>query len=218
MAVFGCAGCGAVLTAAVSEVALPIHLSDAHWEALHPPLLEAGTYAVDPEPHGSPWRSWEEVGAQEAAARGVFAPIESLSDGPSNTILLAPGDMRGTGLIPERTEGYCYGINGSGGPNLACLACGLPVGSRIDDCGQWQMVRLLPQAVVRLPCPPERPVLHWAQLPTGGALWHGLSGVNGLIWPRISGLSRPHSVLMGVRLPVWFGPGFRFWVAPVVRL
>jgi hypothetical protein len=52
LAVFGCAGCGAVLTAAVSQVALPTHLSDAYWEALHPPLLEAGTYAVDPEPYG----------------------------------------------------------------------------------------------------------------------------------------------------------------------
>jgi hypothetical protein len=55
LAVFGCAGCGAVLTAAVSQVALPTHLSDAYWEALHPPLLEAGTYAVDPEPYGPPW-------------------------------------------------------------------------------------------------------------------------------------------------------------------
>ncbi|WP_405015190.1 hypothetical protein [Kitasatospora sp. NBC_01539] len=48
--------CGAVLTAAVSEVALPIHLAGTHWEKLHPPLLEAGTYAVDPAPYGPPWR------------------------------------------------------------------------------------------------------------------------------------------------------------------
>ncbi|MET9880814.1 hypothetical protein ABZZ36_40375 [Actinacidiphila glaucinigra] len=47
MAVFGCAGCGAVLTAAVSEAALRIHLADTHWETLHPPLLEAGTCTVD---------------------------------------------------------------------------------------------------------------------------------------------------------------------------
>lgn len=71
MAVFGCAGCGAVLTAAVSEVALPIHLADTHWETLHPPLLEAGSYAVDPAPYGPPWRQWDEVGAREAAERGA---------------------------------------------------------------------------------------------------------------------------------------------------
>ncbi|MFJ2244003.1 hypothetical protein [Streptomyces sp. NPDC087862] len=56
MAVFGCAGCGAVLTRVVSEVALPIQLADTHWETLHPTLLEAGSYAVDPAPFGPPWR------------------------------------------------------------------------------------------------------------------------------------------------------------------
>ncbi|MFE2012605.1 hypothetical protein [Streptomyces sp. NPDC059491] len=94
MAVFGCAGCGAVLTAAVSEVALPVHLADAHWETLHPPLLEAGAYAVDPEPYGPPWRRADQVGAREAAARGRFAPTGALSDGLSHTVLLAPGDTR----------------------------------------------------------------------------------------------------------------------------
>lgn len=203
MAVFGCAGCGAVLTAAVSEVALPIHLSGTHWETLHPPLLEAGTYAVDPEPYGSPWRSWEAGGAQEAAARGIFAPIGSVSDGPSDTILLAPGDMRGTGLIAERTEGYCLGINGSGGPNLACLDCGLPVGSRIDDCGEWQVVRLLPHAVVRLPGPPERPVMDWAELAAEGALWQGLSEYRDIP----AGVALAHVVAAAGDGPVEVAPG-----------
>lgn len=151
LAVFGCAGCGAVLTAAVSEVALPIHLADTHWERLHPPLLESGCYAVDPEPFG-----W-------------------MSRGPSDSVLLAPGDMRGTGLILERAEGYCMGIDGRDGPNLACLDCGLPVGTRMDDCGCWQVVRLDPQAVVRLPAPPERPIMDWAELLATSALWHRLS-------------------------------------------
>ncbi|MFD7987776.1 hypothetical protein ACFV4M_30990 [Kitasatospora indigofera] len=172
---FGCAGCGAVLTAAVSEVALPIHLSATHWETLHPPLLEAGTYAVDPEPDGPPWRRWEEVDAEEAAGRGIFEPVGALSDGPPDTVLLAPGDLRGTGLILERADGYCMGIDGRAGPNLACLGCGLPVGTRMDDCGQWQLVRLLPHALVRLPGPPERPVMDWSRLPADGALWHRLS-------------------------------------------
>lgn len=203
MAVFGCAGCGAVLTAAVSQVALPIHLSDAHWEVLHPPLLEAGTYAVDPEPYGPPWRPWEETRTQEAAARGVFAPIGSLSYGPSNTVLLAPGDMRGTGLIPERTEVHCYGINGSGGPNLRCLGCRLAVGSRIDDCGQWQVVRLLPQAVLRLPGPPERPVMDWAELATDGALWHRLSEYRDIP----AGAALAHVVAAAKGAPVAAAPG-----------
>ena len=203
MAVFGCAGCGAVLTAAVSEVALPVHLCDTYWETLHPPLLEAGTYAVDPEPYGPPWRPWEEVGAQEAAARGVFVPCGYLSDGPSDSLLFAPGDMRGTGLIADRTEGYCLGINGSGGPNLCCLGCGLPVGSRIDDCGEWQVVRLLPQLVVRLPGPPERPVMDWAELPADGALWHGLSEYRDIP----AGVALAHVVVAAGGGPVEVAPG-----------
>lgn len=178
MAVFGCAGCGAVLTAAVSEVALPIHLADTHWEQLHPPLLESGSYAVDPAPFGPQWRQWRqwhEAGEGEAAERGRFAPFGALSDGPSGTILLTPGDMRGTKLILERSGGYCMGIDGRDGPNLACLACDLPVGTRMDDCGCWQVVRLVPQAVVRLPGPPERQVMDWAELLATGALSHRLS-------------------------------------------
>lgn len=150
MAVFGCAGCGAVLTAPVSEVALPIHLADTHWERLHPPLLEAGSYSVDP------------------------APFRVLSNSASQTVLLAPGDMRGTGLILERAGGYCRGIDGRDGPNLACLGCGLAVGTRIDDCGYWQVVRLVPQAVLRLPGPPERPIMDWTELFTTGTPWHRL--------------------------------------------
>lgn len=45
----------------------------------------------------------------------------------------------------------------------------------MDDCGCWQVVRLDPQAVVRLPGPPERPVMDWAELLATGALWHRLS-------------------------------------------
>lgn len=57
------------------------------------------------------------------------------------------------------------GIDGRDGPNLACLGCDLPVGTRMDDCGCWQVVRLVPQAVVRLLGPPERPVMDRAELP-----------------------------------------------------
>ncbi|MFI8497521.1 hypothetical protein ACIGFK_03215 [Streptomyces sp. NPDC085524] len=132
-------------------MALPIHLADTHWETLHPPLLEAGSYAVDPAPFGA------------------------LSDGPSGTVLLAPGDLCSTKLILERTGGYCMGIDGRDGPNLACLDCDLPVGTRMDDCGCRQVVRLVPQAVVPLPGPPERPITDWAELLATGALLHRLS-------------------------------------------
>ncbi|MFJ5094752.1 hypothetical protein [Streptomyces sp. NPDC088557] len=203
MAVFGCAGCGAALTVAVSRVVRPVHLADSHWEMLHPPLLEAGTYAVDHERFGAPWRTWEEVGAAEAAARGYFVEFwGNLSDGPPDTLLFAPGDLPGTALIPERNEGHCLGIDGSGGPNLACLDCGRPVGWRIDDCGQWQVARLLPEAV-RLPGPPERPVMDWAELTAEGALWPGLGEYRHIP----AGVALAHAVVATGGGPVVAAPG-----------
>ncbi|MFE7764710.1 hypothetical protein [Streptomyces sp. NPDC057438] len=71
-----------------------VHLADTHGETLHPPPLEAGSYAVDPVPYGPPWRQWDEVRPHEAAEQGRFPPFGSLSDGPSGTVLLAPGDLR----------------------------------------------------------------------------------------------------------------------------
>jgi hypothetical protein len=71
-----------------------------------PALMQSGTYAVNPEPSGLPWRLWAEVGADEAEARGVYAPVYSLSYGPRGAVAIAPGDLRGTVLIPERCDGY----------------------------------------------------------------------------------------------------------------
>ncbi|MER8041748.1 hypothetical protein [Streptomyces sp. NPDC094032] len=195
---FECAGCGTVLTAPVSEVALPIHLADTHWERLHPLLLEAGSYAVDPEPFGPPWRAVVEDEAEE-----WFAPFGTLSDGPSDTVLLAPGDVRGTRLILERAGGYCMGIDGSDGPNLACLGCDLPVGTRMDDCGCWQVVRLDPRAVVRLPGPPERPVADWAELLATDALWHRLSEYRDIP----AGVALAQAVAAAAGQPVEAAPG-----------
>lgn len=200
---FGCAGCGAALTAAVSEVALPVHLADAHSHRLHPPLLEAGTFAVDPEPFGPPWRQFDEVGPLEAAKLGRFAPFGALSGGPTDTVLLAPGDVHGTRLILGRAEGYCLGIDGSDGPNLACLGCDLPVGTRMDDCGCWQVVRLVPQAVVRLPGPPEQPVSDWADLLATGALGHRLSDFRDIP----AGVALAHVVVAAGGAPVEVAPG-----------
>ncbi|MFJ3296007.1 hypothetical protein [Streptomyces bacillaris] len=68
-------------------------------------------------------------------------------DGAPGSVVLAPGDVRGTRLLPERAAGSCCGLDGAEGPNMACDTCGLPVASRIDDCSLWQAVWLAPGAV-----------------------------------------------------------------------
>ncbi|MEV5374408.1 hypothetical protein AB0L26_00275 [Streptomyces nondiastaticus] len=151
MTVFVCAGCDAVLTAPVSEVALPVHAHHTYGHDMLPALMEQGTYAVDPEPSGPPRRLWDEISPDEAEARGVFAPVFSLSFGAPGAVVIAPGDARGTVLIPERCEGYCMGITGADGPNLACAKCGRLVATRVDDCSLWQAVWFAPDAVRRVP-------------------------------------------------------------------
>ncbi|MGI8331483.1 hypothetical protein ACRYCC_16090 [Actinomadura scrupuli] len=150
MTVFACAGCGGVLTAPVSQVALPVHAQQTYGHELLAALMEPGTYAVNPESSGPPWRPWAEVGADEAETCGVYAPVHSLSFGPRGAVVVAPGDVRGTVLIPGRCDGYCLGLDGRDGPNLACARCGLAVATRIDDCSFWQAVWLDPRAVRRL--------------------------------------------------------------------
>ncbi|KAB2340160.1 hypothetical protein [Actinomadura rudentiformis] len=165
MTVFACVRCGAVLTAPVSQVALPVQARQIYGHDLLPALMEPGTYAVEPEPSGPPWRLWSEVGAEEAEARGVYAPVHSLSYGPPGAIVVAPGDVRGTVLILEHCDGYCMGLDGRDGPNLACVQCGQAVATRIDDCSLWQAVWLAPQAVRRLAGNgPARPVVSWEML------------------------------------------------------
>ena len=61
------------------------------------------------------------------------------------------------------------GVVAGGSANLRCLDCGLPVGSRVDDSGQWQMVRLLPHTVLR-------PVKDRAERPNASA--PGTSGLS----------------------------------------
>ncbi|GGU86754.1 hypothetical protein GCM10010260_19900 [Streptomyces filipinensis] len=157
---FVCAGCGAELTVPLARVALPARAGHRFGHVMLPALMEPGTYAVDAQPWGPPWRRWEETGAGEAAARGVFAPVPALSFGPRGSVVLAPGDVRGTVLVPGRCDGSCMGPDGRDGPNLACAGCGRPVATRIDDCSQWQAVRLHPPAVRRFPGP-AHPVTGW---------------------------------------------------------
>ncbi|MFE2144827.1 hypothetical protein ACFXA3_24325 [Streptomyces sp. NPDC059456] len=172
MFVFVCAGCGAELTAPLSRVALPVHAHQKYGNGTQlPVLMESGTFAVEPEPWGPPWRTWEEIHPDEAAARGVYAPVYALSDGAPGAVVIAPGDAHGTVLVPERADGYCCGLDGGAGPNVACAACALPVGSRIDDCSLWQAMWLSPSAVRRLPidgADAGAEPLSWAQLRAEG--------------------------------------------------
>ncbi|WP_190190729.1 hypothetical protein [Streptomyces minutiscleroticus] len=193
MFVFVCVRCGFELTAPLSQVALPAHARQKYGNGLQlPVLMESGTFAVELEPWGPPWRRWEEIDPDEAAARGIHAPVHALSDGVSGAVVIAPGDTRGAVLIPEKRGGACCGFDGGDGPNMACAACGLPVASRIDDCSLWQAVWLAPDAVRRLPVegadagplswadlltegdgvPPSEPIAPWGEPFRAGDRWH----------------------------------------------
>ncbi|MGW7285954.1 hypothetical protein ACWGH4_10735, partial [Streptomyces sp. NPDC054847] len=189
MFVFVCAGCDAELTAPLARVALPVHTYQKYGNGLQlPVLMEPGTFAVEPEPWGPPWRRWEEIDPDEAAARGVHAPVHALSDGAPGAVVIAPGDIRGAVLIPERRGGACCGLDVADGPNMACGACGLPVASRIDDCSLWQAMWLAPDAVRRVQVgDADTGPLSWAELMAEGkgvtpfepiTLWGSLSGAS----------------------------------------
>ncbi|MEV4943113.1 hypothetical protein AB0L09_36025 [Streptomyces zaomyceticus] len=95
-------------------------------------------------------------------------------------------------LVPEKRGGACCGFDGGDGPNMACVACGLLVASRIDDCSLWQAVWLAPYAVRRLPVegadagpsswadlladgagvPPSEPIARWGAPFDASDRWH----------------------------------------------
>jgi hypothetical protein len=168
----------------LSQVALPVHAHQQYGNGLQlPVLMESGTFAVEPEPWGPPWRRWEEADPDEAVARGIHAPVHALSDGAPGAVVIAPGDTRGAVLIPERLGNACCGLDGADGPNMACEACGVPVASRIDDCSLWQAVWLAPDAVHRLPVDgADAGPLSWAELMAEGfepiAPWGSAAGAS----------------------------------------
>jgi hypothetical protein len=163
--VFACTGCHAPLTSPLSRVVLPAHAGQRYGYGLLDALMAPGTFAVDPEPYGPPWRRWAEVGAAEAEARGVYAPVSALSYGPRKTIVVPPGDVLGTTFIAGRLDGGCCGLDGRDGLNLACSRCGQPVATRIDDCGHWHATRLDPTAVYASPAPTDPvPITSWETL------------------------------------------------------
>ncbi|MFJ4340433.1 hypothetical protein [Streptomyces sp. NPDC088915] len=192
MFVFVCAGCGAALTTPLSQVSLPVHARQRYGNGARlPVLMEPGTFAVDPDPWGGPWRMWDEIAPDEAEARGIYAPVHALSDSTPGASVIAPGDTRGTRLIPEKRDGACCGLDGADGPNMACETCGLPVATRVDDCSLWQQVRLSPDAVRRVPVDGVHAApLSWTELAERGeetppfepiATWGGRSG-SGPYW------------------------------------
>ncbi|GGX32439.1 hypothetical protein [Streptomyces lomondensis] len=151
MFVFVCARCDAELTVPLSQVSLPAHARQKYGNGVQlPVLMESGTFAVDPDPWGGPWRMWDEIDPGEAEARGIYAPVHAVSDSTPGAIVIAPGDIRGTRLIPEKRGGACCGLDGADGPNMACEACDLPVATRVDDCSLWQAARLSSDAVRRV--------------------------------------------------------------------
>ncbi|MBQ0887148.1 hypothetical protein KBZ94_19770 [Streptomyces sp. RM72] len=151
--VFVCAGCGAELTAPLSQVALPAHAHQTYGNGVQlPVLMEPGTFAVESESEswGPSWPSREKGAPDAADVISTHASADGLLPGDvTDSFVIAPGDTRGTVLIPEKSSGHCCGLDGADGPNMACEACGLPVASRIDDCSLWQAVWLAPNAVHR---------------------------------------------------------------------
>ncbi|MFJ7150363.1 hypothetical protein ACIQVT_19510 [Streptomyces sp. NPDC100445] len=189
MFVFVCAGCGAELTTPLSEVSLPVHARQKYGNGAQlPVLMQSGTFAVDPDPWGGPWRTWDDIDPGEAESRGIYAPVHALSDSTPGASVIAPGDIRGTRLMPEKRGGACCGLDGADGPNMACATCDLPVATRIDDCSLWQAVRLGSDAVHRVPVDgTHAATLSWEELTEKGektppvvpiATWGGRLGSN----------------------------------------
>jgi len=154
-----------VLTAPVSRVALPVQVGQKGGHDLLGTLMEPGAYAINPDAFGPPWRPWAEVDPDEAEALGWYAPVYALSAGPRGAVVVAPGDVRGTVFIPEKSGGYCCGLDGRDGPNMACARCGRPVATCIDDCSFWQAVWLDPREIERIADDAgPRPVAGWEAL------------------------------------------------------
>ncbi|MER6442774.1 hypothetical protein ABT275_41695 [Streptomyces sp. NPDC001185] len=150
MTAFKCRNCHRAVTPTVAEQPLPGLDTDEGWYRLEaaPPdtdghtaepivRMPPGTFAIDPAPSGPPYVLDESSGFL----------VES---GPSGTIVLNPGDSLDLEKHPDTAmrRGYCCGMDGEWGPNLACT-CGAIIATLYSDCYQVQELRLQPDAVER---------------------------------------------------------------------
>lgn len=148
MTAFQCRSCHRAVTRTVAERPLPAEDVDEGWyrpEASPPdagghsalPIVRMppGTFAIDPDPSGPPYVLVELSGFLVEA-------------GPHGTIVLNPSDSLGLEAHPDivMRRGYCCGMDGEWGPNLACT-CGEIIATLYSDCYQVQELRLQPDAV-----------------------------------------------------------------------
>ncbi|MFI7431616.1 hypothetical protein ACIBPB_32025 [Micromonospora sp. NPDC049836] len=142
MTIFACVRCATVLTNDLDEVQFaalpdPVSPSDLQPGETCPAWVPSGKFAVDVDPFGPP-----------------YVPSETeryvVSAGPRNTVLIGPEDLLVRRLHADygRRNGCC-GLDGVDGPNLVC-DCGAEVATESSDCWTAQVVRLQPDAVVRI--------------------------------------------------------------------
>ncbi|MEV0584650.1 hypothetical protein [Nonomuraea sp. NPDC050310] len=142
-------------------------------------LMEPGTYAVDPHTSRSP-----------------------------GEIVITPGDLRGTVMIPANCEAGCCGPGDFGHLNTACARCGNQVATRVDDCGQWQCTWLHPSAV-RAVMGPEPAPAPWHRLRElhPGIPAVDLDGVHHPMWAAAIGESLAHLLAASHGTPITVPPG-----------
>ncbi|MEU4624928.1 hypothetical protein AB0G04_33765 [Actinoplanes sp. NPDC023801] len=202
MTVFLCRSCGAALTVPVSRVVMPPHAHESWDYGLMGPLMEPGTFAVDPLPFGPPWRPWDQPFQDEDRSYGWYRLPTRMSRGPAGTVVLAPGDVRGTVLDAGLAgENACCGWAGQAGPNMRCGDCDQLVATRIDDCGCFNATRLDPRAVRAVDGEGPHPVVAWDDL-LGGRLELRPSGAWDPSWPAAVAESIAHLLVASGGSPV----------------
>ena len=130
------------------HVAMP---APPHWSLLdhhhvNPPLLEPRTYTIEQAEDGN--------------------------ERTAGTLVLSPGDVRGTRFVYELVSTGCWSLDGSS-PCVACEGCGSLVACRTDDCAVPQDTRFRPDLVIVESCgedPADAPdpfarIADWDQSP-----------------------------------------------------
>jgi hypothetical protein len=131
------------LTGELIEVPLPDCESDDSGDEVPAPLMDRGTYAVDPKPFGPPivpaTPELLRLHGFEQASRPSWVGLPPggihISDGPRQTVVVNPEDTQGLRLTTnERRLQGCCNLDGGHGPNQLCGNCGLEVATLENDC------------------------------------------------------------------------------------